>query len=120
MDFAGEVRELPPGEMAVAYRVCDTLKNHIALGRRVSGPAGLAVEAIVQRMKAYSQKRWSSSRPRPAPAALFKNPPMIPAGKLIDELGLKGTRVGGARSSRRSTAIFWSTTARRRRAMFWS
>jgi UDP-N-acetylenolpyruvoylglucosamine reductase len=25
-----------------------------------------------------------------------RHPPTIPAGKLVDELGLKGTRVGGA------------------------
>ncbi len=31
--------------------------------------------------------------------SIFKNPPEIPAGKLLDELGFKGLRVGGARFS---------------------
>src|SRR5476651_1956473 len=32
MDFDGNVRELAPQEMAVEYRSCAALKNHIALG----------------------------------------------------------------------------------------
>jgi UDP-N-acetylenolpyruvoylglucosamine reductase len=95
MSFAGEIRELKPAEMAVHYRSCDTLKNHIALGAVLCGRPD-AVEAITQRMDAYSKKRWSSQPAAPSAGCAFKNPAEIPAGKLIDELGLKGTRVGGA------------------------
>ena len=58
-----------------------------------------SVESIAQRMSAYNQKRWSSQPAAPSAGCLFKNPPAIPAGRLIDELGLKGARVGGARIS---------------------
>ena len=47
-------------------------------------------------MKAFSEKRWASQPTAPSAGCLFKNPDTIPAGRLIDELGLKGTRVGGA------------------------
>ena len=95
MDFAGQVRELTPKEMSVAYRNCDTLKTHIALGAVFQcqpAPRG----EIEQRMKAFSEKRWASQPAAPSAGCLFKNPATISAGRLIDELGLKGTRVGGA------------------------
>jgi UDP-N-acetylenolpyruvoylglucosamine reductase len=95
MGFDGAVRELKPGEMAVEYRGCAVLKNHIALGAVLKGRPD-SQESINQRMSAFSQKRWSSQPAAPSAGCLFKNPPAIPAGKLIDELGLKGTRVGGA------------------------
>ncbi len=98
MDFDGNVRELSPGEMSVAYRGCATLKNCVALGAVLRGRPD-SVESIAQRMSAFSQKRWSSQPVAPSAGCMFKNPATIPAGKLIDELGLKGTRVGGARIS---------------------
>ena len=98
MDFAGGVREFLPAEMSIAYRGCATLKDHVALGAVLRGKPD-SVESIAQRMSAFSQKRWSSQPAAPSAGCLFKNPATIPAGKLIDELGLKGTRVGGARIS---------------------
>ncbi len=47
-------------------------------------------------MKAFSEKRWASQPAAPSAGCMFKNPVPIPAGKLVDELGLKGARVGGA------------------------
>ena len=42
------------------------------------------------------QKRWTSQPKEPSAGCIFKNTKVSPAGRLIDELGLKGTRVGGA------------------------
>jgi UDP-N-acetylenolpyruvoylglucosamine reductase len=50
-------------------------------------------------MKSFSMKRWSSQPAAPSAGCVFKNPEAVPAGKLIDELGLKGASVGGARVS---------------------
>jgi UDP-N-acetylenolpyruvoylglucosamine reductase len=95
MDFGGTVRELAPKEMSVEYRGCATLKTHIALGA-VFKCKPAPREEIEKRMKTFSEKRWASQPAAPSAGCLFKNPGPIPAGKLIDELGLKGTRVGGA------------------------
>jgi UDP-N-acetylenolpyruvoylglucosamine reductase len=95
MGFDGNVRELAPGEMSVEYRGCTTLKNHIALGA-VFKCKKSSREEIEARMKAFSEKRWEAQPAAPSAGCMFKNPPAIPAGKLVDEIGLKGAHVGGA------------------------
>jgi UDP-N-acetylenolpyruvoylglucosamine reductase len=95
MDDAGQVHERPASQVNVEYRGCPLFKNHIALGAVLKGVAASA-ESIAERMQKYSEKRWDSQPAAPSAGCIFKNPQTIPAGKLIDELGLKGTRVGGA------------------------
>jgi len=98
MNYDGTVHEMFPRDLAVAYRGCATLKTCVALGALLGGKPD-SVESIAQRMSAYSQKRWATQPAAPSAGCMFKNPPTIPAGKLIDELGLKGLSVGDARVS---------------------
>ena len=95
MDYSGDVHERPASEVNVEYRGCPLFKTHIALGAVLKGQPS-AAEAIGARMQQYSAKRWESQPAAPSAGCIFKNPKTIPAGKLIDELGLKGTRVGQA------------------------
>jgi UDP-N-acetylenolpyruvoylglucosamine reductase len=95
MDYAGNILGALPRELSVEYRCCATLKTHIALGAVFIGRAD-SRESIEQRMIAFSKKRWTTQPAAPSAGCMFKNPAAVPAGKLIDELQLKGTRVGGA------------------------
>ena len=95
MDRDGEIHERIAGEVPVEYRVCPLLITNIALGA-VFKCTLLPRAEIEQCMLAYSEKRWESQPAAPSAGCIFKNPATIPAGKLVDELGLKGTRVGGA------------------------
>jgi UDP-N-acetylmuramate--L-alanine ligase/UDP-N-acetylenolpyruvoylglucosamine reductase len=95
MDYTGQVHERGASEVNVEYRGCPLFKNHIALGAVLRGQAA-SKEVIAERMNTFSQKRWESQPAASSAGCIFKNPQALPAGKLIDELGLKGTRVGGA------------------------
>jgi UDP-N-acetylenolpyruvoylglucosamine reductase len=95
MDERGKVQERAARDLNVAYRSCGTLKTHIALGAVLRGKAG-TLEQIAQRMNEFSRKRWQSQPAAPSAGCIFKNPATIPAGKLIEELKLKGIKVGGA------------------------
>ena len=99
MDLAGEVRDLPKAAMHVAYRHCAELHEAIALGALLC-PAASAESADIRRQIDVYQKKRVESQPRePSAGCIFKNPPGNSAGRLIDESGLKGARVGDAEVS---------------------
>ncbi|MEW6305733.1 MAG: UDP-N-acetylmuramate dehydrogenase [Verrucomicrobiota bacterium] len=95
MDLRGRIYERHAKDIEVHYRHCPLFKSHIALGTVLKGRPD-AVEAIEERMSAYSNKRWNTQPRKPSAGCIFKNPVSTPAGKLVDQLQLKGTRVGGA------------------------
>ncbi len=95
MSLSGEIEDLTRDQLGAQYRHCPALKEKVALGAvlrgRVDSPG-----AVAERMRSFSQKRHDSQPGAKSAGCIFKNPLECPAGRLVDELGLKGTRVGGA------------------------
>ncbi len=92
---AGVVEERAVADMPSEYRACPLLRTHIALGAVLKGSPAPAAD-VRAKMEAGNAKRWESQPPQPSAGCIFKNHATTPAGRLIDELGLKGTRVGSA------------------------
>jgi UDP-N-acetylenolpyruvoylglucosamine reductase len=96
MGRAGDVHERNIAQVPAEYRSCPLFETNIALGATFRGEPG-EKEAIAKRTAEFNKRRWSSQPQKPSAGCIFKNPsPTISAGKLIEELGLKGTRCGGA------------------------
>ena len=95
----GEIKKLPPEEFHIGYRECRELEDCVAIGAVLKSPAPAASEAIKRKITDFARKR-KNSQPRETNAGcIFKNPEGSAAGGLIDELGLKGMRVGNAQVS---------------------
>jgi UDP-N-acetylenolpyruvoylglucosamine reductase len=99
MSLDGEVSTLGKAEMHVDYRHCAELENAIALGAVLRPPAQITGDAVARQIDVYRKKRQESQPREPSAGCIFKNPTNHSAGRLIDECGLKGERVGDAEVS---------------------
>ncbi len=98
MDLQGNIQEKRPADLNVRYRSCMGLSDHMVLSAVLKARPGDPGE-IALRLKEFEKKRWSSQPAASSSGCVFKNPPEVPAGKVIDELGLKGLSFGHAQVS---------------------
>src|SRR5438132_2967406 len=98
LDANGEVHTKTRDELEVYYRNFPLLAKNFAVSAVFRGePAPL--EEIVRKLQASQEKRRTSQPAAKSAGCIFKNPDTCPAGKLVDELGLKNLAVGKARVS---------------------
>jgi UDP-N-acetylenolpyruvoylglucosamine reductase len=96
MDRSGAVEERGVAGVPVEYRSCPLFKTNIVLSATFRGRPDSRAE-ITNRADEFNKSRWGSQPKEPSAGCIFKNPSKsTPAGRLIDELGLKGERRGGA------------------------
>ena len=95
---AGRVHEMPGNEVQWNYRHTSFREGELLLGTTLVLHAD-DPKAIAERMeKAKSQRMETQPHGTRSAGCFFKNAPSSPVGtgKMIDDLGMKGTRRGGA------------------------
>ena len=100
VSLAGAVHEFTRDQLQFAYRYTrmepGILIDAILRFERADPQATLArIQRVLHRRNATQEVTL------PSAGCAFKNPPGISAGRLIDQAGLKGTRIGDARISLR-------------------
>ena len=98
VNLRGEFETLRPEEMQIHYRNVPTLRDRFAVSALFRGEPG-AIEEIDKGLAESIQKRKSTQPVAASAGCIFKNPQECPAGKLVEELGLKNHSVGSARVS---------------------
>lgn len=99
LDEDGEQVEFDRDSMATpSYRCIPEFRHNMVMQATFAGtPADK--KGIEATMVDFRNRRKTTQPIEPSAGCTFKNPDTIPAGKLIDELGLKGFSIGGAQVS---------------------
>jgi UDP-N-acetylmuramate--alanine ligase len=95
LDEDGVIRTRTRAEIVSQYRNVPELRRNFALQATFKGEPDEAAN-IKERWDASRAKRRSSQPIAASAGCIFKNPDSIPAGKLVDDMGFKGSTHGKA------------------------
>jgi UDP-N-acetylenolpyruvoylglucosamine reductase len=98
LDANGDTHTKSRDELEVHYRHFPLLEQNFAVSAVFRGEPA-PKEEITRKLEASQEKRRTSQPIAKSAGCIFKNTNSIPAGKLVDELGLKNACVGKARVS---------------------
>jgi len=100
----GRIETWNAAQAGFTYRGSNIKNGHIVLGARLRLKPGPEVKAAVKRAL---EKRWAiQPHGERSAGCVFRNPEGEHAGRLIDETGLKGQRVGDIEVSKKHANFF--------------
>jgi len=94
MDTEGKIKKIKADQIAFRYRSSGILPGEFILSAEIKLTAG-STEEVSSRIEDFLNiKKEKQPIWEPSAGCVFKNPSGVSAGKLIDESGCKGMRIG--------------------------
>ena len=92
----GQVQELPASALGLRYRGSSYPPDTVLLGATLRLQQGQREQIEALMHASYARRQRTQPLSQPNAGSIFKNPPGMAAGRLIEALGLKDTRIGRA------------------------
>ena len=106
MNMSGEIKTYYPGDIDFAYRFSTLRTDEFVLLARFNLEEEDSIIIQEKRNKASKGRKTNQPLKFRSAGSVFKNPKENAAGYLIDQAGLKGTRVGNAEISEHHANFF--------------
>jgi UDP-N-acetylmuramate dehydrogenase len=103
---SGQIETLRGEQIRFDYRHTSFAPGDVMLRVKLELPSKPYPEIVAGIRVCNEKRRASQPLNQKSAGCIFKNPPGASAGRMIDELGLKGRRVGGAMVSERHANFF--------------